>query len=145
MTDTVPSNFSDRDSLAKLIENLSDEELYKLADTIGMDNMLEMVIGALTSRFQSEAAGDQSAAVQWDVIDAAGATHSFVLEVEDGRMTGSLGTTPTPRMTLVTQVPVFLQFLAGTVDPMQAFMGGQLNLSGDMTFALTLQTWIRTD
>lgn len=145
MTDTVPSNFSDRDSLAKLIENLSDEELYKLADTIGMDNMLEMVIGALTSRFQSEAAGDQSASVQWDVIDADGSTHSFVLEVEDGRMTGSRGTTPTPRMTLVTQVPVFLQFLAGTVDPMQAFMGGQLNLSGDMTFALTFQTWIRTD
>lgn len=143
MNDTA--QFSDRASLAKLIENLSDEDMYKFADVVGMPNMLGMVIAALTSRFQAEAAGGQSAVVQWDVLDADGAKHSFVLTVEDGAMTGEIGTAPAPRMTLGTTVPVFLQFLAGTIDPMQAFMGGQFTVAGDMAFALSFQAWINTD
>lgn len=143
MNDTA--QFSDRASLAKLIENLSDEDMYRFADVVGMDNMLAMVIEALTSRFQAEAAAGQNAVVQWDVLDAEGAKHSFVLTVADGAMTGATGTAEAPRMTLGTTVPVFLQFLAGTVDPMQAFMGGQFTVAGDMAFALSFQSWIRTD
>lgn len=142
---TLAGNLGDRAALASLIENLSDEDLYKLADVIGVEKMLEMVIGALTERFQAEAAAGQSAVVQWDVIDAGENTHSFVLTVADGAMKGEIGTADEPRMTLGSPVPVFLKFLAGTIDPMQAFMGGQLSLSGDMMFAMSFQSWIRTD
>lgn len=145
MADLAAQSFGDRASLAKLIEDLPDEDLYKFADVVGMSNMLEMVIGALTSRFRPEVAGAQSAVVQWDVVDADGDAHSFVLTVNDGVMTGEIGTADTPRMTLRTPVPVFLQFLAGTIDPVQAFMGGQLSLDGDMAFALSFQGWINTD
>lgn len=146
MTDpTLTASLSERASLAKLIENLSDEEMNKLAEAVGMPALFEMVIAALVSRFEPERAAGQNAVVQWDVTDAAGETHSFVLTVEDGKMTGEVTTSPNPRMTLGMPIPVFLQFLAGTVDPMQAFMGGQLTLAGDMSFALSFQTWIRTD
>lgn len=146
MNDTASSGaFSDRAALAKLIENLSDEDLYKFAGTVGMPNVLEMVIAALTSRFRADAAAGQDAVVQWDVVDADGAKHSFVLTVADGAMTGEIGAAAAPRMTMVTAVPVFLKFLAGTIDPVQAFMGGDLAVDGDMAFALTFQTWISTD
>jgi len=145
MPDSLTQSLGDRTSLARMIENLSEDEMYKLVDAVGIPTMFEMVIGALTSRFDPERAGGQSAVVQWDVTDADGDKHSFILAIEDGKMTGEIGTSPAPRMTLGMPVPVFLQFLAGTVDPMQAFMGGQLTLAGDMAFAMTFQTWIRTD
>lgn len=142
---TLAQGLSERASLAKLIENLSDEEMFKLVDVVGIQAMLDMVITALTSRFVPERAGGQNAVVQWDVTDADGETHSFVLTVEDGVMTGAVGTAAEPRMTLSMAVPVFLRFLADTIDPMQAFMGGQLTLAGDIQFALAFQGWLRTD
>jgi putative sterol carrier protein len=42
-------------------------------------------------------------------------------------------------------MPSFLRFLAGLIDPMQAFMAGQLQVSGDMVFAMTFQTWFKLD
>lgn len=145
MNDPALPAFGDRASLAKLIGNLSDEDLYKFTDAVGIPNMLDMVVAALTSRFRAEAAAGQNAVVQWDVIDADSSKHSFVLTVADGTMTGVIGTAEAPRMTLGTSVPVFLKFLAGTIDPVQAFMGAQLSVDGDMAFALTFQSWISTD
>ena len=83
----------------------------------------------------------QSAVVQWDVTDSSGGLHSFHFAVDNGVCTAAVGAADSPRVTLGFGVPAFLKFLAGQLDGMQAFMGGQLKLTGDMMFAQTMQAW----
>lgn len=138
---------SERAALAKLLDGRPDAELYGLATAVGMPALLEMVIGALTTRFQPERAAGRAAVVRWDVVDAGGESHSFVLDIDADTCRGAVGRGDgrDPRLTLGMTVPVFLRFLAGSVDPMQAFAEGGLVVTGDLPFAVGLLSWFRPD
>lgn len=137
-----------RDMLARLLEGRSDADLYELAGVLGMPKLLAMVVEALTSRFRPERADGRAAVVRWEVVDAAGVGHDLVVTVDGDTCSGSVGSDPSgrsPRLTLRMAVPVFLRFLAGQVDAMAAFADGDLEVSGDLPFAVTFQSWFRTD
>jgi len=148
LTETaLTDGLGERAALARLIEGRSDDEMNRFATALGMPALLEMVVAALESRFEPAKAGDQDAVVRWEVVDAGGEASTFVLVVENGTCRGSVGAADAgePRLTLRMGVPVFLRFLAGSVDPMQAFMDGGLEASGDLPFAVGLPSWFRPD
>ncbi|MCX7620018.1 MAG: SCP2 sterol-binding domain-containing protein [Acidimicrobiales bacterium] len=138
-------NLNDRAALKSLLEGRSDDEINQFVAALGVDKLFDMVIPAITQRLDADKAAGQSAVVQFDVKDAAGATHSFHITVENGTCTGAQGAASSPRLTLTFSMPSFLRFLAGLIDPMQAFMAGQLQVGGDMVFAMTFQTWFKLD
>lgn len=142
---SLTAGLSERAALAQLLRGRSDEELYQLAAKIGMPALVEMVIAALVARFRPERASGQGAVVRWDVTDAEGVRHSFVIAVEGDRCSGSVDVPAEARLTLRMTVPVFLRFLAGQVDATQAFMGGELEVVGDLPFAVAFQSWFRID
>lgn len=148
MTDIDLSNvddFNDRAGLRNLLEGRTDDEINEFIDVLGIDQLFDMVIPAVVERFDPDKTAGQSATVQFDVTDTAGTTHSFNVVVKDGSCSGGKGPGEEPRMTLVFQTPGFLRFLAGTLDPMAAFMGGQLKVIGDMMFAMQFQGWFKMD
>lgn len=138
-------NLNDRAALKSLLDGRSDDEINQLVSALGIDNLFAMVIPAITQRLDADKAAGQSAVVQFDVKDAGGETHSFHITVEGGSCSGEQGPAASPRLTLTFSMPSFLRFLAGLIDPMQAFMAGQLQVSGDMVFAMTFQTWFKLD
>ena len=142
---SLGDGLGERDALARLLAGRSDADLDQLVGVIGLTPLLEMVVQALVGRFQPDKAAGQVAVVQWDVSDSTGETASFVITVADGTCTGALGTAAAPRVTLGMAVPVFLRFLAGQVDSMQAFAGGSLQVNGDLPFAVSFQSWFRDD
>lgn len=139
------NNLDDREGLRNLLAGRSDEEINQFVSVLGVDKLFEMVIPAIAERFDPEKTADQSAVVQFDVKDSDGEVHSFHIVVDNGACTGAAGPAEAPRMTLAFQTPSFLKFLAGLLDPMQAFMSGQLQVVGDMVFAMTFQTWFKLD
>lgn len=139
------SDPGERDVLAEMLEGRSDEDLFQLAAVIGMPALLEMVIDALVSRFRADMAEGREAVVQWDVADAGGDMSSFVITVVGDTCSGALGAAAAPRLTLGMALPVFLRFLAGSVEAMQAFADGDLEVTGDLPFAVAFQSWFRTD
>lgn len=52
------------------------------------------------------------------------------------------GTAPNPGVTVTMQASDFKALAEGTLNPMSAFMGGKLSVTGDMSLALKLQTLI---
>lgn len=138
-------NLGDRAGLRALLDGRTDEEINQFVGMLGVDQLFQMVIPAISDHLQADKAAGQSAVVQFDVKDAEGTTHSFHISVENGTCTGAAGAAEAPRLTLIFGMPSFLRFLAGLIDPMQAFMGGQLQVTGDMVFAMTFQTWFKLD
>ena len=138
-------NLQSRGALRTLLEGRSDEEIQQFVAMLGIGPLFDMVIPAMIERFNAAQAGNQAAVVQFDVRDQEGTLHSFHIDVTDGVCTGESGAAETPRLTLTFAVPVFLRFLSGLLDPMQAFMSGQLQVSGDMMFAMTFQGWFTLD
>ncbi len=136
-------DISSQEALAELLEGRTDDEIAAFVAEMGIDTLLEQVSGAIAERFDPTKAAGQSAVIQWDVTDADG-THSFHITVADGTCTAAMGAGEAPRVTLGFTVANFLKFIAGKLEGMQAFMGGQLKLSGDMMFAQTMQAWFPT-
>ena len=148
MSDTDISNLQnldDRAGLRSLLEGRSDEEINQFVAMLGVDKLFEMVIPAISQHFDREKTAGQSAIVQFDVKDSDGEAHSFNVTVENGECTGAAGANDAARLTLGFAMPTFLRFLAGLVDPMQAFMSGQLQVTRDMVFAMPFQTWFKLD
>jgi putative sterol carrier protein len=139
MADETP-DISDRDGLAALIEGLSDEEIETAVKVLGADEVIAQVADAIPAQFNADNASGQSAVFQWDVtVD--GEIKSFHVSVADGTCTSAIGPAESPRVTLGFTLANFMKFIAGKLDGMQAFMGGQMKLTGDMMFAQQMQTW----
>jgi putative sterol carrier protein len=137
--------FGDRAGLRTLLDGRSDDEINQFVAMLGVDQLYELVIPAIAQHLEADKAAGQAAVVQFDVEDAEAVTHSFHIAVENGQCTGATGPAEAPRLTLGFAMPSFLRFLAGLIDPMQAFMSGQLQVTGDMVFAMTFQTWFKLD
>lgn len=78
--------------------------------------------------------------------------YQFVLTGEDGGhwyvgvqesgLKVAAGDAENPGVTITMQAEDFKALSAGTLNPMSAFMGGKLQVAGDMSLALKLQTLI---
>jgi putative sterol carrier protein len=137
------SDVNNPDALAQLLEGRSDDEINQFVNDLGLDTVLSQVFDAMKERLDPEKTAGQSAVVQWDV-NAPDGIHSYQFKIDNGSGSWSQGTPDTPRVTLKFSLADFLRFVAGQLDGMQAFMGGKLQLAGDMMFATTLQTWFNT-
>ncbi|HZT65929.1 MAG TPA: SCP2 sterol-binding domain-containing protein [Acidimicrobiales bacterium] len=130
---------SDRESLAKLLEGLSDDDINAAVGPT-VDQVLDQVFDGMRQAFVPERAAGQAAVVQWD-ISAPDGTKTYQFKVADGACEVVKGAAESARVTLGLSLPDFLRFVAGQLDGMQAFMGGKLRLSGDMMFAQSMQSW----
>ena len=138
-----PADINSREGLAQMIEGRSDEEINTALGELGVETVLDQVFDGMKEAFQPDKAAGQSAVIQWDIA-APDATHSYQVKVADGSCTIAKGADEPARVTLGLSLPNFLRFISGKLDGMQAFMSGQLKLSGDMMFAQTIQNWFAT-
>ena len=75
---------------------------------------------------------------QFNVTGDGGGT--FVLNLKQGTTSGFLTTEPASDAQCIVTVSgdTWAQMLAGTIDPMAAFMGGQVKVDGDLSLAMKL-------
>ena len=88
-----------------------------------MDITLSDIFEAMPERFNSEAAGDWAANIQFAFADGDGDTNWY-LKVGDGSCQVSEGTLDDATATIRTESEVWIGMITGSVDPMQAFMTG---------------------
>lgn len=139
MADEEPA-IATQEQLAELLEGRTDDEINEFVKTMGTEEILGQIFGAMEERFQADKAAGQSAVVQWD-ITTPDDTYSFSVAVDDGTCKVSAGASESPRLTLGLTLPDFMRFISGKLDGMQAFMSGKLKLGGDMMFAQQMQAW----
>lgn len=137
---TAATDISNAQQLAALIDGRSDEEINAAVEELGIGDSLEKVFDGMTRAFLADKAAGQSAVIQWNV-QASDGTHTYQLNVADGKCTAAKGTPAEPRVTLDVSLPTFLRVITGKVNGQQAFFTGKLKLSGDMMFAMKQEGW----
>jgi putative sterol carrier protein len=134
-------SISDEAELAAFLARATDEEVGRLATTIGVDEVLDQVFAGMQSRFRPDTVAGQDAVVRWDLRTPQG-DRTFFMIVRDGAFTLTRDSPgQSPRVMLGLDFADFLRLITGQLDGMQAFMSGRLRLSGDMLFAQNVQEW----
>lgn len=102
---------------------------------------VQEVFAALPARYQAGPAaqnGGLQAAIQFELSGEGGGQYAVVFA--GPVCTVETGVTPAPTLTFITSAADFLSLVNGDLNPMQAFMQGKVQLRGDVSLALKLQT-----
>jgi putative sterol carrier protein len=125
--------------LMELTEGSDDEVAGKIR-TAGTGQVLDAVFASMQERFQPERATGIDAEVQWVVSDA-GEEHQYVLTVKDGTCQAGPGRAESPRVTASTDLASFAKLMAGKVPGPALYMGGKLQIQGDLVLAQRMTTF----
>lgn len=88
---------------------------------------------AMIEKFDVQAAEGLDAVFQWEIVgDGGGVWH---IKVADGNAELTEGRHDAPTVSQICSTELFLSMVNLEVDGMQAFMSGQLKLTGDMMAA----------
>ena len=125
--------------LMQLTEGSDDEVAGKIR-AAGTGQVLDSVFAGMQERFQPERATGVDAQVQWVVSDA-GKEHPYVLTVKDGNCRAEPGRAEDPRVTASTDLASFAKLMAGKVPGPALYMGGKLQIQGDLMLAQRMTTF----
>ncbi len=131
----TPEEFKD------MIKGKSDETI--LAGINGNEDiLLDTLFEKMAEAFDPSSAAGQSAVIQYDIETPTGKAQ-YQLKVDGGECTVSKTCDETPRVTLMLNIPNFLRMMTGELNGQQAFMAGQLEISGDIMFSQNIAQWFK--
>jgi putative sterol carrier protein len=103
-----------------------------------MSVSIDDVFGEIPKRFNGEAAGDWNANILFK-FDTDGGEECRYITVADGTVNVGHGDIDQPTATIRTAADTWVGMITGTVNPMQAFMSGQLRVEGNIGDVMKLQ------
>jgi putative sterol carrier protein len=83
-----------------------------------------------------EKAAGIDAVIQFKLSGAQAA--DYVVRIKDCTCTLTQGTDPAAKLTISADSTEFIKIFTGKIDPMMAFMGGKLKVTGDMSLGMKL-------
>jgi putative sterol carrier protein len=97
------------------------------------------VFNEIPKRFNSSAAGDWTASIEFQFQGGEGGECTWLVSVADGACTVGEGSSDSPSATVKTSTDTWIGMVTGTVNPMQAFMTGDLVVEGNIADVMKLQ------
>lgn len=97
----------------------------------------------LPSRLDKDAAAGLTRTLEWNVTGEESGVWTFLLEDGAGRVVS--GAADNPDVTFTIEDEVWRAIADGSLDPMRAFMTGQLAVEGDMMLATQVAELFPTD
>ena len=123
----------------QLVQTATDEQIVEAIHATGTERALEGIFSGMRESFRPERAGDQDADITWVVVDD-GEEHPWTLAIHGGACEARQGTAESPTVTLTADLVTFVKMIAGQANGTQLFMAGKLKLSGDMMFAMKIES-----
>lgn len=104
-----------------------------------MSSDARVAIEGLQDAFLPDKAGDASALFQLDLAGENGG--KWLLDVSDGECKVLEQSAPDSDVTIMMDADDFAALFAGRLDPVQAFMGGKIKISGNLGLVMQLLNW----
>jgi len=103
-----------------------------------MSISIDDVFDQIPKRFNGDAAGDWKADILFR-FESDGDEECRYISIADGSVNVGAGAIDTPTATIRTAADTWVGMITGTVNPMQAFMSGQLRVEGNIGDVMKLQ------
>jgi putative sterol carrier protein len=103
----------------------------------------EEIFNEMPNRFDSEAAGDWEAKVQYKIEGDGGG--NWIVTVSGGAATVATGEADDASATLETDAETWVGIAEGTVEPTTAFMTGKIRIQGNMADVMKSQSVFKKD
>jgi putative sterol carrier protein len=132
---------SDPARIAALIAAVDDAALEDQIIELGVDSVLGQVVEEMARRFLPQRAAGRVAVIQYDLQLRDGSVRSWQVSIAEGSCSTVPGTGTAPQVTAQIALPKFMRMLTGTLDPVMAFMSGELKVRGDLMLAQQMQGW----
>ena len=128
------------DHFSRVLHRTPDARLERLMRSPARRMILEGIFWQMPQFLDRRRATGVNAAVLWRIAGRPnGATDDFRLTIAHGRAHVVRGSSGEPPVVTMTMGDVdFLRLVTGTLDPMHAYFGGKIELSGDIMFAAKL-------
>src|SRR6266566_7668475 len=123
----------------QLVQSASDDQIVEAIHGSGTEPTLQQIFAGMQQTFRADRAGDTDADIEWVVVDD-GAEYPWVTAIHGGACEVRPGHAENPKVTLTTDLVNFVKMIAGAANGTQLFMTGKLKLSGDMMFALKIES-----
>ena len=94
-------------------------------------------IAKMTKAFNSDAAGNLAATIQFDVTG--NEPGSYYLHIENGKCTFKEGVVKSPTVTIHTPSEVWTAITSGEMDAFQAYMQGKFRVEGDFGLLMKMR------
>ena len=124
------------EQFVQLVKSADDAQIVEAIHTGGTERSLAQIF---TGMVESYKGGNDDADIQWVVTDD-GAEHRWVTAVHDGEAEVRHGDADSPKVTLTTDLVSFVKMIAGVAHGTSLFMSGKLKLTGDMMFAMKIES-----
>jgi putative sterol carrier protein len=96
-------------------------------------------VQALPAAFLPERAGTAKAQFQLDL--SGNSSGKWVLDVADGKCVVQEGTAEQPDVTVSMDGEDFVAMINNQLDPVQAFMGGKIRITGNLGLVMQFLNW----
>jgi putative sterol carrier protein len=126
---------------AAMLAGVDDVTVEEQVVARDVDSVLTQIFEEMARRFLPQRAGGRSAVVQYDIALRDGSVRTWQVSVAGGACTVRAGTGSPAQVTVQMALPRFLRLLSGSLDPVAAFMSGDLRVRGDLVLAQLMQGW----
>ena len=106
-----------------------------------MSSEIGQMVESLPAAFLPEKAGDTQALLQLDLTGDDGG--QWQLEIANGNCVVREEAATGPDATIAMDANDFVALLKGQLDPVQAFMGGKIKITGNMGLILQFLNWFK--
>jgi putative sterol carrier protein len=133
------------DALAEMANLWWDSHLEGITQGKPVQGKIEdmrLLLRGMAASFNSKAAGDLKAVLQFEVTGRQ--TGDWFLSIEDGKCACHEGKANSSNVTIKTPSEVWLAIANGEMDGQQAFMEGRYTASGDMSLLMRMKTLFGT-
>jgi putative sterol carrier protein len=135
---TTPSD--PRAQLAEAMARLTDDQVFGLMKTVGVDMAVQGVFLEMQRRFLPGNVEGKQVVVQWDLTTPDDPV-TYQMTIASTGLTWTPGAAPAPQMIVGCSVIDFMRLMIGQLDSTEAFMTGRLRVSGDLQLVQELGTW----
>ncbi len=134
----IDADAFDTETVAKLVGSTPEDKLQEAMASPLRDVIVGEVFRRMPERLNAAAAAATDVTVNWEISRDGGEPDRYVVRVLAGSCTVEVGHDPNPRVSLTLGPATFLQLVTGNVNPVTAFMAGQISIEGDLMFAATV-------
>lgn len=130
---------------ASVVQGVPGERLEQVMRSPARRALLEAIFRQMPRHLDRNSASGMSSSIRWCITGGRdGRRDVYQLEFADGECQARRGDSgPDPQLTITLDGADFLRVAAGTLDPMQAYFKGRIQLAGDVMLAAKMASLFR--